>query len=168
MALFSPNSFHFDASPKFLDPDHHWRRAFKHPIAWQPKFDIRETADHFELSGELPGMKKEDINIEFVEPQTLHISGKVESSFTSGMEYEPKMHDEKHETSGDGEDDTKESEAKRHKAWLQERQTGEFSRVFNFPTRLDKDRLSATMDAGILRMLIPKSSNKETHRVPIN
>ena len=51
---------------------------------WQPKFDVRETGDNYELHGELPGLSKEDINIEFTEPQTLVVRGKVERSYTSG------------------------------------------------------------------------------------
>jgi HSP20 family molecular chaperone IbpA len=51
---------------------------------WQPKFDIRETADAYELHGELPGMVKENVNIEFTDPQTMHIRGRVERTYTAG------------------------------------------------------------------------------------
>lgn len=51
---------------------------------FQPKFDVRETGENYELHGELPGLSKEDINIEFTEPQTLVVRGKVERSYTSG------------------------------------------------------------------------------------
>jgi HSP20 family molecular chaperone IbpA len=52
--------------------------------AWQPKFDVRETSDTYELHGELPGMAKENVNIEFTDPQTMHIRGKVERTYTAG------------------------------------------------------------------------------------
>ncbi|EFY89785.1 hypothetical protein J3458_003434 [Metarhizium acridum] len=51
---------------------------------WQPKFDVRETTDAYELHGELPGVNKDNVNIEFSEPQTLVIRGKVERSYTAG------------------------------------------------------------------------------------
>lgn len=51
---------------------------------WQPKFDIRETGEAYELHGELPGMVKDNVSIEFAEPQTLLIRGKTERSYTAG------------------------------------------------------------------------------------
>jgi len=51
---------------------------------WQPKFDVRETAGAYELHGELPGVSKDHVNIEFSEPQTLVVRGKVERSYTAG------------------------------------------------------------------------------------
>jgi len=49
-----------------------------------PKFDIRETAETYELHGELPGMTKENVNIEFTDPQNMLIRGKVERTYTAG------------------------------------------------------------------------------------
>lgn len=51
---------------------------------WQPKFDIRETGEAYELHGELPGMTKDNVHIEFAEPQTMLIRGKVERTYTAG------------------------------------------------------------------------------------
>merc|ERR1739848_487570 len=49
-----------------------------------PKFDIRETAETYEFHGELPGMTKENVNIEFTDPQNMLIRGKVERTYTAG------------------------------------------------------------------------------------
>ncbi|KAJ6790351.1 hypothetical protein PWT90_10558 [Aphanocladium album] len=51
---------------------------------WQPKFDVRETSDAYELYGELPGINKDDVSIEFTEPQTLVVRGKAERTYTTG------------------------------------------------------------------------------------
>lgn len=51
---------------------------------WQPKFDVRETDSAYELHGELPGMSKENVSIEFTDSQTLHVKGKVERTYSSG------------------------------------------------------------------------------------
>ncbi|KAG6028718.1 hypothetical protein E4U41_000599 [Claviceps citrina] len=51
---------------------------------WQPKFDVRETAENYELHGELPGMTKDHVQIEFVDPQSLVVRGRAERSYTSG------------------------------------------------------------------------------------
>ncbi|KAL2883549.1 hypothetical protein SGCOL_001232 [Colletotrichum sp. CLE4] len=55
-----------------------------HVPTFQPKFDVREVEDAYELHGELPGMSKEDVSIEFTDPHTLHIRGRVERSYTAG------------------------------------------------------------------------------------
>ncbi|KAL3957294.1 hypothetical protein ACCO45_007872 [Purpureocillium lilacinum] len=47
------------------------------------KFDARETGDRYELHGELPGVSKEHIQIEFTEPQTMVVRGRVERSYMS-------------------------------------------------------------------------------------
>jgi HSP20 family molecular chaperone IbpA len=49
-----------------------------------PSFDIRETETTFELHGEVPGVDRKDITIEFTEPQTLAIRGRVERNYTAG------------------------------------------------------------------------------------
>lgn len=43
-----------------------------------PRFDVRERNAAFELQGELPGLQREDVTIEFVDPHTLVIRGRVE------------------------------------------------------------------------------------------
>lgn len=63
------------------------QQLFRKPATvshWQPKFDVRETADAYELHGELPGLNKNDVSIEFTEPQTLVVRGKVERTYTAG------------------------------------------------------------------------------------
>ncbi|KAG5938407.1 hypothetical protein E4U60_001375 [Claviceps pazoutovae] len=51
---------------------------------WQPSFDLRETADRYELYGDLPGVNKEHVTIDFTEPQTLQIRGKSERRYHAG------------------------------------------------------------------------------------
>lgn len=51
---------------------------------WQPKFDVRETTEAYELHGELPGIGKENVHIEFSDAQTLVVSGKTERTYTAG------------------------------------------------------------------------------------
>lgn len=45
---------------------------------FQPKFDVKETKEAYELHGELPGIEQKDINIEFTDNQTLSIKGHTE------------------------------------------------------------------------------------------
>jgi HSP20 family molecular chaperone IbpA len=52
--------------------------------SWQPKFDLRETEDAYELHGELPGLNKDNVQLEFTDPQTMFIRGKVERTYSAG------------------------------------------------------------------------------------
>lgn len=49
-----------------------------------PKFDVKEAGEVYELHGELPGIEQKDVEIEFIDDQTLNIRGRTERSYTSG------------------------------------------------------------------------------------
>lgn len=94
MAFF-PRQFYNDAASftplfRLLDDFDNYSRETNHSGRrsglphWQPKFDVRETADAYELHGELPGIDKNDVHIEFTEPQVMVIRGKSERVYTSG------------------------------------------------------------------------------------
>lgn len=57
--------------------------AAKKQPTFQPKFDVREVENAYELHGELPGVSKENVYIEFSDPQTMVIRGKVERVYNS-------------------------------------------------------------------------------------
>ncbi|KAJ4165813.1 hypothetical protein LMH87_007428 [Akanthomyces muscarius] len=176
MALFHPSTQRFDNLGGHLDLDHHWPWSAWHSYGAQPKFDIRETEDAYELSGELPGMKKDDISITFKEPHTLQIDGRFQQTFTSGNTDQqqppaPESSDDKSSASKFAENAATENRnagAKKLKYWLRERRTGEFSRVFNLPANLDKHHLSATVDDGVLNIIVPKSKGFKTQKISIS
>lgn len=60
------------------------QRRSPRPRLFNPRFDIRETEAAYELHGELPGITKENVHIEFTEPQTMTIRGRVERTFSTG------------------------------------------------------------------------------------
>lgn len=51
---------------------------------FNPKFDVKEVGDNYELHGELPGVEQKDIEIEFSDDHTLSIKGRTERSYQSG------------------------------------------------------------------------------------
>ncbi|CAK7210796.1 hypothetical protein SCUCBS95973_000910 [Sporothrix curviconia] len=53
------------------------------PRAFSPRFDVRETESTYELHGELAGVERNNVSLEFTEPQTLVISGSIERNYTS-------------------------------------------------------------------------------------
>lgn len=157
---------------------------------WQPKFDVRETDTAYELHGELPGISKENVNIEFTDAQALLIKGKVERIYTSGTPpagaiTEGKQDKSKKPTVEDATEDGKPVPAKEGegetannseekkpadsaKYWLTERSVGQFSRTFNFPTRVDQDNVSANFKDGILSITVPKAAKHEPRRITVN
>ncbi|KAM5346234.1 hypothetical protein ACJ41O_009239 [Fusarium nematophilum] len=157
---------------------------------WQPKFDVRETGDAYELHGELPGIDKENVHIEFTEPQSMTIRGRTERTYTAGTppaglvegaanrgaitEGGEKASEagEKSASHDAGTDVTekKSSEATSDKAkyWLSERSVGEFSRIFNFPTEVDQESVTANFKDGILNIVVPKSKKRGSKRIAIN
>ncbi|KAJ4272176.1 hypothetical protein NW762_000887 [Fusarium torreyae] len=166
---------------------------------WQPKFDVRETGEAYELHGELPGMNKEDVHIEFTEPQTMLIRGKSERTYTAGTppaglvegtqtkgaitegseesknSHHATVEDEDeasaHESGTEVTQQPKEVEKKpadQSKYWLTERSFGEFSRSFNFPTRVDQDNVSAKFKNGILSITVPKAKKHESRRITVD
>jgi len=163
---------------------------------FSPKFDVSETETAFELHGELPGVDRENLNIEFMEPQTLVIRGRVERNYSSGTPPAAAVEDTqtsgaitegtetRHQAAVSKEDteaakENEESTAvaapqatrpspRKERYWHQERSIGEFHRTFNFHTRVDETAVSANLDRGVLHVTIPKAAKHETRRVNIN
>jgi len=155
-----------------------------------PKFDFRETEHAFELHGELPGVNKENVSIEFTNPQTIEIRGKVDRTYTSGTPpanwIEDKSRDESaasdtqsykatvEDASEDGEASIKTPETEdvpekedSARYWVRERSVGSFSRQFTFPKRVDTDNVQASYRDGILVVTVPKAKKPEIRRIAI-
>lgn len=171
---------------------------------WQPKFDVRETGEAYELHGELPGLNKQDVRIEFTDPQSLLIRGKVERTYTAGTSptdavedasvsgaitdsaeqerpkspHQATVEDEPEDgattaTTAASENEvvkaapTKQRPTDTAKYWLTERSVGEFSRTFNFPTRVNQEGVTASFKDGILNVVVPKAAKHEPRRIAV-
>lgn len=106
--------------------------------SWYPTTDIFETKDDYVLKLEVPGLSKEDVNIEFCN-NTLTIKG------------------EKKE----------EKEVKKENYHRIESYCGSFSRLFNLPQNVDVKKINATMKDGILELRIAKAEQKKATAIPI-
>lgn len=182
----------------------HHGRGQRHLVrTFTPKFDVRETEDAYELHGELPGMNKKDVHIEFTDGQTLVIRGRVERAYTSGtppagvlgegtvsgtiteagegeqQTEKPAYHKatvedegaEAEQAASSTEVAKKSSErAPEHgtKYWVSERSVGEFSRSFSFPSRVDSEAVNASLNNGILGVVVPKAKKLGSRRVDIS
>jgi len=105
---------------------------------FQPGVDITEHDDKFELEVALPGMKKDEINIE-LDDNVLTISG------------ERKMEEEK----------------KEKKYHLVESRFGRFTRSFTMPRNVDPKSVDAKMDNGILKVNIKKSKDAVSRKIDV-
>lgn len=103
-----------------------------------PAFDFLETTHEYILEGEFPGLhdKKQTV-IEFTDAQTISIRGKIE-----------RREESERIVKGKGEWGDK--------AWVTERKVGEFRREVTFPGSIDVEAARATLEYGVLRIVVPK------------
>jgi HSP20 family protein len=105
---------------------------------WSPALDLYESGDHVVAVVELPGMRKEDIDIS-LHDGTLTISG------------------ERKRESNNGET-----------AQRTERYIGTFRRSIALPTRVDADRVSASYQDGILKVTLPKAEEAKPKQIQVS
>jgi HSP20 family protein len=105
---------------------------------WSPALDLYESGDHFVVVVELPGMRKEDIDIS-LHDGTLTISG------------------ERKRESANGE-----------KAQRSERYVGTFRRSIALSTRVDASKVTATYQEGILKVTLPKAEEAKPKQIQVS
>lgn len=126
---FFPTAF----GGSLFDPDTLGRRSFRAVGDISPHMDVKECADHYEVSTELPGMEEKDVTVK-VHGGVLSISGEKKQ--------------ERNE----------ENEAMR----LSERSYGAFTRSMYLPENADEEGINADFAKGVLTVTIPKLSGDGT------
>jgi|SRR5687768_13206962 len=141
-------------------------------MPWQPRFDLQETSKKYELHGELPGLRKSDVKVEFTDPRSLIIKGRVEKSYETPpadseltKTAESKDTDPTKPTAGSAANG---SQGDQPKVWLSERSVGEFSRGFTFSLPVKHEFTTATFKDGILTVVVPKGEDYSSYSVPVN
>jgi HSP20 family protein len=105
---------------------------------WIPAMDLVETEDHLVLRADLPGLDREDIEIE-VKDNVLTVAGERKAE---------------HEEKGEG----------FHRV---ERAFGRFSRSLDLPHGIAAEEVDARFDRGVLEVRIPKPEERRPTRVEI-
>lgn len=100
--------------------------------------DLEETDDDYIVQVELPGLKREDIEISVSED---HLTIKGERK--------------------------REKEEKGKRYHRIERWYGKFERTVRFPTKVDPNKAKAEYKAGVLRVTLPKLERAKPHRIEI-
>lgn len=104
-----------------------------------PLTDFYENKDGFKIVMNLPGINKEDINIE---------------SDSESMEIRVNRDEEKEE--------------KKDKYFIRERRYGKFMRRINFPCFIDPSKANLALEDGILTIHVPKAENAKRVSLKIN
>src|SRR5882724_810871 len=107
---------------------------------WSPALDLYQNTDNIVAVVELPGMRKDDIEI------SLH-----DGTLTIGGERK------KAQSDGNGESATR-----------TERFTGKFRRSITLPTRVDANKVNATYKDGILTVTLPKAEEAKPKQIQVN
>ncbi|KAL6244446.1 hypothetical protein RBB50_008688 [Rhinocladiella similis] len=142
-----------------------------------PKTDVRETPKNFYVEVELPGIKdKSELHLRWTSTRTLLVTSKItrpeipasEMLFdpdTEGiLEPTPTPAQPAPTEEGREERPVEGGEAKKEEApvkvephlTVHERQIGDYMRAFNFPVDVDRDETHAKLDAGLLKIIVPK------------
>ena len=105
---------------------------------WTPLTDISEDEDNFILKLDLPGVKKEDVKINYENGQ-LSISGERKQ----------------------------ETEKKTSKYHRVERSYGKYFRSFNLPSKIKEDKIDAEFKDGQLKITVPKSEEAKPKQIEV-
>ncbi|MCU0788436.1 MAG: Hsp20/alpha crystallin family protein [Verrucomicrobia bacterium] len=106
---------------------------------WTPALDVYEDKDHFTVQAEVPGMKKEDIEVSLHEG-TLTISGE-------------RKEEAKSEEGG---------------LYRSERYFGRFQRAVDLPASVVGDKVKAEYRDGILTITLPKAEEAKPKQINVN
>ncbi|MEJ2103215.1 MAG: Hsp20/alpha crystallin family protein [Ignavibacteriaceae bacterium] len=105
---------------------------------WMPLTDIYEDKDKYTLKLDLPGIKKDDVKISFVDGR-LSISGER----------------------------NQESEHKDSKCHRIERSFGKYYRSFNLPENVQSEKINAEFKDGQLTISVPKAEEAKPKEIEI-
>ena len=107
------------------------------PAGWQPPVDLYETADAYVLTAEIPGVEREDLDIQTGDGRVM-LSGVRQGRPVACEQF--------------------------HRL---ERGHGSFQRSFQLPLPIDHAAVTADLKDGVLTVRIPKLQGPSTRRIPI-
>lgn len=108
-------------------------------VSFSPTFDVTESKDSYLFKADVPGVKKEDLDIS-ITGNRIQISGKRDS----------------------------EQESKSDTVYTYERQYGSFARSFTLPEGADLDHAKSELKEGVLTLVVPKKPGAQAKKVAIS
>ena len=113
--------------------------------SWVPSIDFQEGKDEMIVRAELPGMRKEDINVSLEENQLL-ISGEKRCDMNEGA------------SKGDADAGARHSECF----------YGRFQRSIMLPYAVDQPKITANYKDGILTVHLPRSEQAKPKQIQVS
>ena len=108
------------------------------PVGWAPAVDVAEQNGNLLVTAELPGMTKDDVEVD-LSNGVLTISGSKKE----------------------------ETERKEQEMHIVERSYGAFRRSFTLPCAVDEATVKADFKDGVLRVTLPKMAEPEGKKIEI-
>ncbi|MGZ8376079.1 MAG: Hsp20/alpha crystallin family protein [Gemmatirosa sp.] len=109
--------------------------AFPEPIGWLPAVEVSETDGELTMTAELPGLDRGDVHVD-LDGDVLTLRGEKSEERTE--------------------------QGKERQYHLVERSYGAFQRSFVLPASVDRDKITATFDKGVLTLRLPKGAESAT------
>jgi HSP20 family protein len=126
------------------DWQHEMNRLFNRSLlknkldAFEPEVDVMDEKDHYLVKVDLPGIKKEEMNIK-IEGRMLTLKGERKE----------------------------EKETKEKNYYASERFYGAFTRMIAMPTDVRADQVKATYKDGVLEISLPKAEGAKAKEVTV-
>ena len=128
-----------DLDRLFESPLAEWGRTSSLLSGWNPSLDVYEDKDNLYVKVELPGMKREEIEVSLHEG-SLSISGERKS-------------EQKHQDA---------------EVYRAERFFGRFQRTVTLPTPVAAEKVNAEYKDGILSITLPKTEEAKPKHIDVN
>ena len=124
----------------FMEPSWWPRMRMPEMEEISPRVDIFEEGDNFVVKAEIPGMKKEDIEVNLTDDMVT-ISGEKKQ----------------------------EEKVEKKDYYRLERSYGSFTRSFRLPKEVRTDKAKATFKDGVLEVKVPKTeeAKKKEKKIPV-
>jgi HSP20 family protein len=108
------------------------------PGGWAPPVDLHETDSQYVVTAEVPGLKREDVQIH-VQEGRLTLSGSRREGPVACEQF--------------------------HRI---ERGHGAFSRTFHLPLPISEDAITADLKDGVLTVVVPKATDPVPRRIRVS
>ena len=128
----------FDSLFNSFFPSSDADNGHEEPVSWQPRIDLVETTEAFELAIDLPGVSKDDVNMN-VHDGVLSISGERTARLLEDNDTVVRL----------------------------ERQTGRFYRSFTLSNKIDDNKIEARHENGVLLIRLPKLEESKPRKISI-
>jgi HSP20 family protein len=106
--------------------------------SWVPASDISETDDQLKIHLDLPGLNRENLDIQLTGNNTLTVRGERKFEEVDKTKY--------------------------HRV---ERFYGAFTRSFVLPSNVESDKISASFKDGVLEIVLPKAESAKARKISI-